>query len=439
MIATCEPSDQAWFAAVMELLGPWPAARRVGVAVSGGADSLCLAWLAAGWGKPIGLIVDHGLRRTSTAEALEAANRLSGFGMPSRILTLQLRPGAALAARARGARYAALSGAASEMGLSDLLLGHHARDQAETVLIRRQSHSGPAGLAGMAAIVEIGSVRLVRPLLATEPDRLRAILRMAALDWTEDPSNADPRAGRTRARHVLTDYAATDRLVHEAGCFATARAAREIANATTLAQRATLFPEGYGRLTEGPIPSDCLAALVRSLAGALYPASGKALTRLAAELRPCTLGGVRLMRAGRLGAGWLLVREAAAMQRSVAAADGVRWDGRFELQADGNMPAGATLGALGQDARLVRHLTRLPSAVLCTLPALRAPVAGADHLALAVPHLGYFNGWTNRRVRLTLSPPNPVAGAPFAVVPLGDVQCVVEPHVLDEAPPSRPD
>ncbi len=412
-------------------LGPWPADRRVAVAVSGGADSLCLAWLAARWGRPLGLIVDHGLRMESAAEAAMARDRLAGFGVVSQVLTLRVPHGPGLAARARAARYGALAQAVAELGLSDLLVGHHAGDQAETVLMRAARSSGPLGLSGMSAIVEGPRLRLVRPLLATPPDLLRALLRAHRIAWTEDPSNADPGATRTGLRARLADAALRGEVDARIARHGAARAIAGQEVARILARRAAIFPEGYALLDPGPIEPDALAALVRALTGSAYPAPTAALARMAADPRPGTLGGLRLTSAGRLGPGLLLVREAGAMRPPVPAIHGTLWDRRFHLDAPDGLPHGAELGPLGRDARLVRGRTSLPASVLATLPALRASLPGGGR-ALAVPHLAYFDGWTNRSVRLTFSPSSPAAGAPFCVLASGDAERPVPPHVLDE-------
>ena len=408
----------------MAPLGPWGTGRRVAVAVSGGADSLSLAWLAAGWGRPLGLIVDHGLRPESGVEALQAAERLAGFGVGARILRLHgLHSGPGLAARARVARYDALSRACRAEGLSDLLLGHHAGDQAETVLMRREAHSGRAGLAGMAPVSETATLRLVRPLLGMAAARLRATLRQAGLAWAEDPSNADPAAARTRLRGLLAQDGGLMRAMLEAARQdAGWRHDEEARAAAAVAQRVGLFPEGYAILSPGPVTPDVLAAVIRTLSGDLYPAGGAALARLAAGLPAGTLGGVRFQSAGRLGPGLLAVREAAAVQPPVPAKDGALWDGRFRLRVEGALPQDACLGALAGDARTLRRCSRLPSTVLCTMPALRAPGG-----ALAVPQIGCFFGWTNRRVRLSFEPASPLAGGAFG---LGDAQRAVNPHVL---------
>ncbi|MDR3464564.1 MAG: ATP-binding protein, partial [Xanthobacteraceae bacterium] len=144
----------------MAPLGPFEPAPHLAVAVSGGADSLALALLARDWARARGgrvsaLVVDHGLRPESAAEAAITLERLAALGIAAQVLALHgLDHGPALAARARAARHAVLAAAAHRLGALHLLFGHHAGDQAETVAMRRLSGSGAAGLAGMAALAE---------------------------------------------------------------------------------------------------------------------------------------------------------------------------------------------------------------------------------------------------------------------------------------------
>jgi tRNA(Ile)-lysidine synthase len=400
---------------------------------------MALAWLARLWGEPLALIVDHRLRAESTEEAGLTARRLAGMGIESRILTLRgLLPGPGLAARARGARYAALIAAAREAGLSDLLLGHHGGDQAETYLMREAAGSGSLGLACMAAIVEMPGLRLVRPLLGVPPGRLRAVLRAQGVGWVEDPGNRNPAASRTRVRQRLADPGGEGPEV--AGLLARAHAAglarrkSEIGLARRLAARVSLFPQGYAVVTPGQVEPDLLAALIRGLTGSGYPKGSDALARLASGPLLGTLGGVRFMAAGRHGPGVLAVREAAAMQAPVAAFAGCLWDGRFRLETQAVMPPGVQIGALGDDAARFRARSGLASVILRTLPAVR--LAGR---LVAVPHVGYFNGWTNQALRLSFCPPIPVSGAPFEVFSLGDAQTALAHHVLSVAAVVEPD
>jgi tRNA(Ile)-lysidine synthase len=398
----------------MRGLGPFEPGSHLAVAVSGGADSLALAWLTDRWargrgGRVTALVVDHGLRRESAAEADLTRTRLTANGIASRLLRLTgLARGPALAARARAARYAVLERACAETGILHLLLGHHANDQAETLAIRRLDGSGPAGLAGMAALTETRHVRRLRPLLAVGPGRLRATLRAAGLGWVEDPSNTDPASLRARLRQAHADPAgegpATRAAIAEASIRGIARREAEQATADLLAARVAFFPQGHAFLSPGPIAVPALAALLRVIAGADYAPSPRQLATLAASPGPATLGGARILPAGRLRpGGWLVVREAAAMAPPIPAAAGAVWDARFALAE--TIP-GAWLGPLGPQAAGLRKTSDLPAAVLWTMPAIRS-----DSRLLAVPHLRLGD----RAICDILYPAfsMPAAGAPF--------------------------
>lgn len=418
------PVTAAEFSALMAPLGPFGAAPRLGLAVSGGADSLALALLAGRWvsetgGSAHAFIVDHGLRAGSASEAEETARRLARLGLPARIMKLTgLGPGPGVSERARAARHAALAGACGEAGIIHLLLGHHAADQAETLIMRRLRSSGPAGLAGMAAVTETAALRLLRPLLGLPPGRLRATLRAAGLGWAEDPTNADQRFTRARLRALRADAAgtgpATQALSVAATLFGTRRAMAERRVAEFLAQAAEIRPEGFVRLAvPGPWPAAGLAALLRMVAGAPYAPESEAVARLAAEpgLRigqGSVLAGAHLRPAGRLGAGFLICREIASLAPPVPAHLGVVWDGRFRL--GGRLPEGDfTLGALGAEAAAFRRLSDLPSLVLQALPALR----DAGGRLRAVPALGWHADAESRGSSTHFAPAMPAAGAIF--------------------------
>jgi tRNA(Ile)-lysidine synthase len=379
---------------------------------------MALAWLAARWvrargGTLVALVVDHGLREASGGEAAVTAVRLGRCGIEARLLPITtLSRGPGLAERARAARFSVLELACAEADILHLLLGHHAGDQAETLLIRRLGNSGAAGMAGMARLVETARLRLLRPLLAMPAARLRATLRAAGMAWVEDPSNVDPSALRPRLRLLRCDRdgagSATIALVSAAAAAARTRAAAERCAAIALAEQAVIRPEGFALLAGRPLPTAALGAVLRVIAGARFAPASRSLTRLAAAPRPATLGGVRLLPAGRLGPGLLVVREPAAMAVPVPAEPGAVWDGRFRLGREVEVPSGATLGALGADAARLRRFSTLPSAVLRTLPAVRQ---GAT--LFAVPHLLYSGCHKRACLPLPFSPPSPATAAVF--------------------------
>jgi tRNA(Ile)-lysidine synthetase-like protein len=193
----------------MAPLGPWTEDRRVVAGVSGGADSLALALLLARWGRPLACIVDHGLRAGSAEEAARTSERLAAIGVPVRILQACLRPGSAAAARARNARYALLQQACGEAGCADLLVAHHADDQAETVRMREAAGSGPSGRAGMASITYM---ERRRPVLGRGPDQPGPahLAGPSARERRCRPDRARPGSGR-RARPVAARAGAASR------------------------------------------------------------------------------------------------------------------------------------------------------------------------------------------------------------------------------------
>jgi tRNA(Ile)-lysidine synthase len=430
------------FAALLAPLGPFEKRPRLAAGCSGGADSLALTVLADGWarargGDVLALILDHGLRPESAAEAQITAERLARRRIAAKVVRLAgLRRGPGLAARARGARMEALQAGAARDGRLHLLLGHHAADQAETLAMRALSGSGPSGLAGMSAIRETEHVRLLRPLLATPPGRLRATLRALGMAWVEDPSNADPAALRARLRAHLGDRDGPAVLasVAEAAARGRERAAMERRVAAELARRATIRPEGFVLLTPGPLMPESLAALLCLVAGRVWAPPSPSVARLAADPRPATLGGCRLLPAGRLlpggllpggllpggllpggllpgglsSGGLMLVREAAAMAPPCAARDGVIWDRRFRLGSATEMPELCRIGPLGGAAARFRDKSHLPAAVLRTLPAIWR----GETLA-AIPHLGYARSLDMTPLVVTFAPPMAASGGPF--------------------------
>ena len=414
------PLTQPEFAALLTPLGPFEPRPHLAVAVSGGPDSMALALLARDWsrarnGQVTAFIVDHALRAESATEATLTRERLAALGIPSQILTLRnLRRGPALAERARDARHAALEAACAASGRVHLLFGHHAADQAETVAMRALRGSLPAGLAGMAALVETATLRRIRPLLTIPSGRLRAVLRAAGAEWVEDPSNTDPATMRARLRALHDDAdgagAGITQAVAAACAHGTARTLAEQETAYRMARQASLYPEGYAILAPGAVDPLGLAALLRAVAGARRPPPLRQVAKLAAAPAAATLAGARIMPAGRLRrAGWLVVREAAAMSPAVPAQPGARWDNRFRLRAgDGSLPGDATIGALGRDAAGLRDRSPLPASVLVGLPALRS-----QGRVFAVPHLDYAASGAYSQIRLSFDPVGPAVATPF--------------------------
>jgi tRNA(Ile)-lysidine synthase len=203
------PADEALVARFREALARlWPEGGKLGLAVSGGPDSLAmllLAEAAISGGFEVAT-VEHGLRPEAADECAMVARLCTERGIPCEVLPVTVASGN-LQAEARAARYAALTSWAARRGLSALATAHHADDQAETLLMRLNRGSGVAGLAGVRerGRVPAADLPLVRPLLAFRRAELEQVVRAAGVAAVNDPSNANDRFERVRMRQGLAE------------------------------------------------------------------------------------------------------------------------------------------------------------------------------------------------------------------------------------------
>ena len=436
---TAALSDEE-FAARLDRLGPYERAPHLAVAVSGGADSLALALLVDAWarrrnGAIAALTVDHRLRPESAAEARQTGEWLGRRGIAHRTLVWQgPHPRSDIQAEARSARYRLLEGWCAERSCLHLLTAHHLEDRAETFWLRLARGSGLDGLAGISAVTERASCRVLRPLLDVPPERLRARLRREGQEWIEDPSNRNAEFGRVRVRQARALLAAeglsAERLEETLRHLGRARQALEAGTSALLARAISLGAAGFAwvdaeaiRRAEPELALRALAAVLATVGGTEYPPRLERLERLHEALgrdeleRGRTLGGCRLVGTrGRL----LVCREAAAVEGPVAlsAGESCVWDGRFRIEAASTCAEGVTAGALGQDRgelppEAVRRLRRLPGPVRPSLVALR------DRGGLAeVPALGWSRASAHSLgiAQITFRPSRGLAPVGFTVV-----------------------
>ena len=192
------------------LFAPVADANTLGLAVSGGPDSLALMLLASEWSKGPGrpkfivYTVDHQLRPEAAAEAAMVEREAGRLGFESRSLRWEGdKPETGVQAAARKARYGLMASAMAADGSERLLTAHHLGDLAETVLMRLAHGSGIEGLRGMDALVTVEGCALFRPLLGMHPEDLREIVEDAGITPASDPSNSDRHYERVRWRQSL--------------------------------------------------------------------------------------------------------------------------------------------------------------------------------------------------------------------------------------------
>jgi tRNA(Ile)-lysidine synthase len=193
--------------ALERLCAYWRDRGKMGLAVSGGPDSLAMLLLAqAAIPEQFEVAtVDHRLRPESADETARVAAICAAGSIPCAVLKVEVEPGN-LQAKARSARYAALGRWAEERGLAAIATAHHADDQAETLLMRLNRGSG-LGLAGIREREWMLGMRtpIIRPLLGTRRDELAGVVAAAGLEAANDPSNADERFDRVRVRRFLAE------------------------------------------------------------------------------------------------------------------------------------------------------------------------------------------------------------------------------------------
>lgn len=193
--------------AARHLKKPPTPVEPIAVALSGGADSVaCLMSAHASWpGSVVALHVNHGLQAAATQFVAACEVLCTSFGVPLRVLTVAVprTPRASVEAEAREVRYAALSAAAKDCRAQAVLLGQHADDQAETVLLALTRGAGVPGLAAMGDAAHKHGVVFGRPFLALRGRALRQWVQQTGVPFVEDPSNLDQRHSRNRIRHSV--------------------------------------------------------------------------------------------------------------------------------------------------------------------------------------------------------------------------------------------
>lgn len=184
---------------------------RIGLAVSGGSDSVALAFLLTKGGKKrnaagrfVVLHVDHGLRKESKEEYRFVRDLAKRLGLPFRgtHATVTRRRGESLEMAARRVRLAFFARCMKALKLDAIATGHQMDDVAETFLMKLRR----ASLCGLRETSEVGPVRFVRPLLGCRDAELKAYLEKYGESWREDASNGDTAIERNRVRHEVVPF-----------------------------------------------------------------------------------------------------------------------------------------------------------------------------------------------------------------------------------------
>lgn len=278
-------------------------ARPIGVAVSGGSDSLALLLLAAASfpGAVEAATVDHGLRPESAGEAEFVAQLCEGLGVPHKVLRPEAPLTGNLQSSARAARYRLLEEWRKARGLDWIATAHHLEDQAETLMMRLNRASGVGGLGAVRAV----NGRVIRPLLGWRRDELAGVVEAAGIRSVTDPSNADERFDRVRVRRALAAAEWIDQgaLARSAAALAEAEEALEWTAERLFAELGTRSSAEL-RLDAAGLPAELRRRLVLRALREIDPGAnprGEEISRCLAALEAgetATLAGVRCSGSG---------------------------------------------------------------------------------------------------------------------------------------------
>ncbi len=373
----------------------------LGVAVSGGGDSVALLhMLAARGGDLRAVTVDHGLRAESAEEAAQVATLCDQLGVPHRVLKWEgWDKSGNLQDAARQARLRLISAWADAENITHVALGHTLDDQAETVLLRLARGSGVDGLSGMAARRTVGRLTWVRPLLHARRDELRAYLKAQNIAWADDPSNDDPKYDRIKARQalaLLADLGITiDGLVATADRMQDARTALEAATLTLAEACVEITDAGEVQLnmaTFNAAPNELryrlLSATLKWISGAPYRPRFDSLRGMLARIGDQsgqTLHGCVI----RSHSGNIIVRREPARVATPCPIASV-WDHRWVVTEHGRETA-KTIAALGEEG--LRECANWRETGHAREVLLASPAVWADGLLVAAPLAGMANGW----------------------------------------------
>lgn len=182
------------------------------LAVSGGPDSLCLAYFGKKYSlefknKAHFVIVDHKLRKDSTKEAAKVKKMLKNKKIDSKIINWKgALPKSNIQKSARDIRYSLLSNYCQDNNIKYIVTGHHLDDQVENFFIRLIRGSGLTGLSSMAESADYNDkIKIIRPLLELEKKDLKYVTLNYFKSYVEDPSNKKNKFLRVRVRKYIKD------------------------------------------------------------------------------------------------------------------------------------------------------------------------------------------------------------------------------------------
>lgn len=380
----------------------------IGVAVSGGGDSMALLHLLHQFCtlhccKLRAVTVNHGLRAEAADEAKMVAAQCARLGILHDTLLWDDWDGQHnLQNAAREARYSLMASWARDNDITTIALAHTAEDQAETFLMRLARRSGVDGLSGMQARRHNEGIIWVRPLLNANRATLREYLLQDQVNWVEDPSNEDLNFDRIKARKALellaplgidvaglAEVAWNMEKARQALDWQAFLAARDM---VTVDAGAVVIDEQKMRLLPDEISRRIFVKSFGWISGSQYAPRRGAVANLISALRKGQAGTADGCHARRVGRNIWIFRELNAVRDTQSSMD-MLWDERWRLSTsqEPDDASALTIRALGQ-----KGLEQCPEWRASGRPhpvLLSTPAVWSGETVVAAPLAGLHQNW----------------------------------------------
>ncbi len=182
---------------------------HVAVGVSGGPDSMALAYLLNKWikikkGKLTALVFDHKIRENSINESFQVRGMLLDLNIEAVILKPKKKKIIKKnMANARNNRFEGMINFCEKKNILHLFLGHHFDDNLETYLIRKINGSNLDGLASINEITNFKNIQILRPFIEISKSAILSFNKKNNINFINDPSNIDIKYTRVKVRNFL--------------------------------------------------------------------------------------------------------------------------------------------------------------------------------------------------------------------------------------------
>jgi len=288
--------------------------KSFALAVSGGSDSLCLAYFSKIYSSEFGnkihiLIVDHNLRKESHKESLKVKEILKKRKIQCRILRWKGKiPKHNIQKNARDFRYSLIANYCLRKNIKYLATAHHEDDQIENFFIRLLRGSGLTGLSSMHTSVKYSNhLKIIRPFLHFKKKDLKYVTLNYFKTYIKDPSNEDEKFLRVRVRKYRKDMERegldTRKIIKTVDNLVSANQALNFYKNKALYKHVSFVSKNRCLINKkifsdeaGEIIFKSFSDILSLVSGAYYPPRSKKITNLIGRLKKdkftkSTLGG----------------------------------------------------------------------------------------------------------------------------------------------------